>query len=239
MRYAELPLPPQLDALVAGVWTLDAGEDARGWIEHEATPDGCVEAIARTRGRSSWRRDQPDLFVTGLSGRPIRFGFSGDAAFVAIKLWPWAWEILSDAPCPAFADDWVPLAADHPLAAVLRGEPQTIAERLAQLFAGRPVPPIAQAILSARSVAEMAEQAGLAPRALQRWFAAHIGLSPRTYLKLRRFQETLRALPDQASLAGHAADHGYADQAHMARDFRALAGAPPREARKRVRGPFL
>lgn len=239
MRYAELPLPPELDALVAAAWTLDAGDDARDWIEHEATPDGCVEVIARTSGRSAWRREQPALFVTGLSAAPIRFGFSGDAAFVAIKLWPWTWDVLDGPPVTHFADDWAAMAEDHPLAAIATGDTTEIPARLAALFAGRGPPPIAAAILRARSVSAIGTASGLGPRALQRWFATHIGLPPRTYLKLLRFRESLRDLADGPSLADHAADHGYADQAHMARDFRALAGTAPSAARERARGPFL
>ena len=239
MRYADLPLPPGLDLLVVGMWKLVSDADAHGWIEHEATPDGCVEVIARTHGRSAWRREQPDMFVTGLSDRPIRFGFSGAASFVAIRLWPWAWEALGGARCPEFADNWIPLAGDHPLAPLLTGDIAAIPHRLAALFADVQVPPIPRAILRARSVADIGAATGFAPRTVQRWFARHIGLPARTYLKLLRFRDTLRGLTQGPSLAEQAAENGYADQAHMARDFRALAGTSPREARKRAQGPFI
>lgn len=77
------------------------------------------------------------------------------------------------------------------------------------------------------------------PRALQRWFARHVGMPPRRYLKLLRFQGAFETLAGEASLAGHAAAQGFADQAHMARAFRDLAGVPAGTARRRARGPFL
>lgn len=235
MDYAELPLPPALDGLVATIWTLAGSEP--GWVEHEATPDGCIELIRRHAGRSAWRRDQPEFFATGLSPHPIRFGFSGDACFTAIKLWPWAWHALGGAPCPGFADDWIALAPDSPLAALLEGDPVA---NLARALAGIAPPPLARAILASDSVGEIAARTGLPHRRLQRIFARELGLAPRTYLRLLRFRAALRDIQQgTGSLADTAAARGYADQAHMARDFRDLAGLPPSGARIRARGPFL
>jgi transcriptional regulator GlxA family with amidase domain len=63
---------------------------------------------------------------------------------------------------------------------------------------------------------------------------------PRTYLRALRFQQTFAGLARSGdSLADHAAAHGFADQAHMAREFRALAGQPASRARRRAQPPFL
>jgi AraC-like DNA-binding protein len=235
MDYAELPLPPALDGLVAAVWTL-AG-DQPGWVEHEATPDVCIELIHRSAGRSKWRRDQPEYFATGLSERPIRFSFSGDARFTAIKLWPWAWHALGGAPCPSFADDWIAVPPDAPLAALLRGDPVA---NLTQALHGFAPPPLARAILASASVAGLSARTRLPHRRLQRIFARELGLAPRAYLRLLRFRAAMQDVQRSAdSLADTAAARGYADQAHMARDFRTLAGVPPSGARARARGPFL
>jgi AraC-like DNA-binding protein len=224
---------------VPSVWTLAPAEEAVEWTEHEAMPDGCIEIVRRHGGRSAWRREQPELFVAGLGSAPIRFGFSGDAAFTGVKLWPWAWEALGGIPCPAFADDWIALPLHHPMALLLDGTAATVAGRIAEVLEAMETPPIAKAILAARSVAELSRTTGWPPRRLQRWFEAHIGLAPRTYLRVIRFQSSLRALGETHNLADHAAAHGYADQAHMARDFRRLAGTPPSHARRRAQGPFL
>jgi AraC-like DNA-binding protein len=240
MRYVEHALPPALHRLAPSTWSLAQGDgNPPVCIEHEATPDGCVEIIRRHSGRSVWRRDQPELFVTGLGAAPVRFGFSRDARFTAVKLWPWAWETLGGTPCPGFADDWTALPADHPAASWLDGEADQAAELAAAAIADIPCPPIGEAVLAARTTAELRAATGWPARRLQRWFEAHIGLAPRTYLRVIRFQGSLRALGESPNLADHAAAHGYADQAHMARDFRRLAGTPPSDARRRAQGPFL
>jgi AraC-like DNA-binding protein len=240
MEYRERVLPPSLDGWVAAVWTMRHQGAADEWIEHEATPDGCVEAIVRLSGRSIWRREQPACFATGLSRQPIRFGFSGDAAFVAVKLWPWAWEALGGALCPVFADDWIALDDQNPLAQLLTQSPEALVDGLAAALVDKAPEPVGNAILAAHGVADLGRCTGLAPRALQRWFARHVGMPPRDYLRVLRFSETMRALPrDDTKLAEVAAERGYADQAHMARDFRAMAGAAPNRARRRAKGPFL
>jgi AraC-like DNA-binding protein len=236
MDYAELPLPPELDGFVAAVWTMSAGSD--GWIEHEAAPDGCIELIRRHSGQSVWREAQPSLFVTGLAQTTAKLAFSGDARFTAIKLWPWAWHALGGDPCPGFADGWRAIAETDPLAALLpeSGDPLP---GLVRAFASIPLPPIA-AVRNAATVEAITRATGLPHRGLQRLFARDFGMPPRNYLRLLRFRDALIEVQSSPEpLADAAAATGYADQAHMARDFRTLAGLPPREARARAKGPFV
>ncbi|MEG3180788.1 helix-turn-helix domain-containing protein [Sphingomonas sp. LT1P40] len=236
MDYAETPLPPELDGLVAAIWTMSAAGNE--WVDYEAVPDGCIELIRRHSGRSIWRSEQPSLFVTGLALTPARLRFSADARFTAIKLWPWAWHMIGRTPCPGFVDNWRPLAEDDPLAALLP-EAGVAMPRLTAAFDGIRPPPIA-AIRTADSVAALARSTGLSPRQLQRLFARETGMPPRSYLRLLRFREAMAMLqsPD-TPLADTAAATGYADQAHMTREFGSLAGMPPGTARRRAKGPFV
>lgn len=239
MDYAELPLPPALDDLVAAIWTIAGGTDADDWIEQDATPDGCIEIIRRIEGRSIWDKEQPSLFATGLNLAPVRFRMSGDARFIGIRLWPWAWAMLSDLPCPAFAGRWIALDPDSAPGSLL-ADPNTLVPRLADAFAaGRPHP-LGQHILAATSVADIVRASGQGHRTIQRWFERVIGLPPRSYLRLIRFRRTMADFAGPATtLADQAARHGFADQAHMARDFRLLARTGPRDARATAKGPFL
>ncbi|HST36620.1 MAG TPA: helix-turn-helix domain-containing protein, partial [Allosphingosinicella sp.] len=194
---------------------------AEDWAEQQAVPDGCVELIRRRAGRSRWGAAQPKAFAVGLIERPESFSISGDARFEAVRLWPWAWQLVSDIPLATMRGRWI--AYDGPF---------EIPAHPALAATGR-------AILGAASVAEMGERTGMSPRALQRWFAAHVGLPPRRYLRLLRFHKAFEQVPGDASLAAHAAEQGFADQAHMAREFREMAGVPAKKARRSARGPFL
>lgn len=234
MDYAEYPAPPRLDGLVKAIWRLEGGGPPDAWIDHEATPDGCVELIARTAGRSRWNGDQPALFAVGVGEAPVGFACSGDAVFVGLRLWPWAWEKLSPLPLAELKGRWLGVEAPR-FADVAEAE----AVATAALADEQALAAIGRALLAAGSVADMARATGMAPRTLQRWFVRHVGLSPRRYLRLLRFQKAFEGLPDAGALAGHAADHGFADQAHMAREFRAMAGRPAIKARTRSKGPFL
>ncbi|WP_164702000.1 AraC family transcriptional regulator [Modestobacter sp. KNN46-3] len=77
-------------------------------------------------------------------------------------------------------------------------------------------------------VAQVCAQFGLSERALQRLVHRRLGLTPKWLIQRRRLQEAaerLRAGP--ADLAGVAASLGYADQAHLTRDFARVTGVPP------------
>jgi AraC-like DNA-binding protein len=237
--YAELPLPPALDGLVAAIWTIAGDGTARDWIEQDATPDGCIEIIRRTHGRSIWGEEQPPLFATGLNLVPVRFRMSGDARFIGIRLWPWAWAMLSDLPCPAFAGRWVALD-ETSVAGPLPDEPDGIVPYLTKAFAAAPSQPFGAHVLAATSVADIVRTSGYGHRMVQRWFERVVGLPPRSYLRLIRFRKAMADVAEPATtLADQAARHGFADQAHMARDFRLLARTAPRAARAKAKGPFL
>jgi transcriptional regulator GlxA family with amidase domain len=94
--------------------------------------------------------------------------------------------------------------------------------------------------LAAASVADIVRTSGCSHRTVQRWFEQMIGIPPRSYLRLIRFRRTLADFAGPTpSLATEAAKRGFADQSHMARDFRLLAHTQPRTARALAKGPFL
>ena len=80
-----------------------------------------------------------------------------------------------------------------------------------------------------RRVADFARAEGMSVRLLQRLFAGYVGVGPKWVILRYRIHEALEhAEADRkADWAALAADLGYADQAHLVRDFTATVGVPP------------
>lgn len=239
MDYQETSPPEALRPLVKAGWTLRASGDPSARLLHAATPDGCVEIIRRLRGRSAWGAEQPETFVAGLATRPAELELSGDSSFVALRLWPWAWNALARIRSPALVDRWADLSEAAPGFAM----PATVEAAMAamaEVRLGSESAALGTAIVEARTVEALCAASGRPRRWLQRWFEREIGVPPRRYLRLLRFQATLAGLQrSDETLAAQAAEHGFADQAHMAREFRAIARARAGTARLRAKGPCL
>jgi AraC-like DNA-binding protein len=77
------------------------------------------------------------------------------------------------------------------------------------------------------TVDALACRCGVSRRQLERDFRHWIGMSPGAYARLLRFQRAATAVASGMPLAHVAADCGYADQAHMTRSFRKMAGTTP------------
>jgi len=244
LNYSEHQPPPKLACAVKVAWSLTIPADA-GPVVHTAMPDGCIEVIVREHGQSHWLRAQPRNFVAGLIDRPAQLQFSAGARFTGLRLWPWAWTWLSGAPL-ALRNDWQPLA-DVDLSADARSalsQPWAGSwEALESLF-GESIDALDQRIATAalrnEQTSLMARDAATSTRSCQRWFVRHAGITPRSFRRLRRFEQGLRALEgSSASLAEHAQLAGFADQAHMAREFRRYAEQSAQVLRERLKGPFV
>lgn len=80
-----------------------------------------------------------------------------------------------------------------------------------------------------RRVDELSAASGMTARSLQRLFADYVGVSPKWVMRRARLHEAAERADsgepvDWASLA---ANLGYADQAHLTRDFTATLGVSP------------
>ncbi|MEU6270510.1 helix-turn-helix domain-containing protein [Saccharopolyspora shandongensis] len=72
----------------------------------------------------------------------------------------------------------------------------------------------------------LADELGTSVRRLQRLFAEYVGIGPKWVIRRYRLREATERL-GEGNWAALAAELGYADQAHFARDFKDMFGEPP------------
>jgi AraC-like DNA-binding protein len=80
-----------------------------------------------------------------------------------------------------------------------------------------------------RTVADVSREIGWSRRWFTHAFAEHVGMTPKRYCRLLRFQHVVRQIASQESVdwAELALAGGFCDQAHLVHDFRAFAGLSP------------
>lgn len=201
-----------------------AGRGARGTV----LPDGCMDLL--------WVDGR--LLVAGPDTGPHPAGEVPGGAFAGIRFAPGTAPALLGVPAHALRDRRVELADLWPARDVRRlaglvaayGDPRAGLEGLARARAAEAGPPdplaaeVAARLRAGETVAAIAAAVGLGERQLHRRSLDAFGYGPRTLgrvLRLRRALALARAGMPYAEVA-HAA--GYADQAHLARDVRTLAG---------------
>ena len=100
-------------------------------------------------------------------------------------------------------------------------------------------PAVAQALQQFRtvtSVGDVVRSSGYSHRRFIALFSRSVGLTPKAYCRVLRFQDVLRRARRRmsASLIDIAADAGYSDQSHFTREFREFAGVTPADYRGRA-----
>jgi AraC-like DNA-binding protein len=225
------PLRPFLECL--WVNSVPAGRPDRRIL-----PDGRMDLV--------WIRGH-GVLVAGPQTRHTKRPVEAPLAAFGARFHPGAAPSLLRVPASELLDGHVPLAAiDARLAArldarleaarddreTLAGLELELARRLDRLAPPDPAMRAAVDLLrqGCASVAGVAERVFVSERQLHRRFTETVGYGPKTLQRILRFQRAVRELrSDRAELAGAAATAGYADQAHLSRESRRLAGLSPRE----------
>jgi AraC-like DNA-binding protein len=84
-------------------------------------------------------------------------------------------------------------------------------------------------IHTAPLMAKVSDQIGISSRRLIQLFSGHVGLTPKLFCRVRRFQRVLQLVHEGTGFdwVELAADCGYFDQAHFIHDFTAFSGMTP------------
>ena len=197
--------PDRYDALIGGLHTrpaLIAHHGRQFGVQLSLTPLGCRALLGLPAGALA----AVDCHLDDVLGAP---GRELTERFRAANDWPGRFTAIEQALLRVVDDD-------------VRVSPEVReAWRLTTANAGR------------LRVGEIARRVGWSDRHLLDRFRAETGISPKEAARVARFDRARRALaarvarggpPDLAALSAVA---GYADQAHLTREWRAFTGLPP------------
>ena len=221
--------------------------DLRGQPPHEQTvlPHPNVHLVFEASGAGIFGVDRR-LFTRSLSGLGLGFGvrFTAggfrpfwqapisqltDRVVPAARLFGPGAETTRQAIMDVFdsggfdVDDGVMIGCAEALLLSVLPERDPLAEQAAALVARVTDDP------GLRRVDELAASSGLSVRTLQRLFADYVGVSPKWVMRRARLHEAAERADggEPVDWAALASDLGYADQAHLTRDFTVTIGVPP------------
>ncbi len=245
--YAEPRPPLALGSHVACNWTLGAA-DLRA---HRVLPDGCMDLLfdvaagtGQVIGVMTRAEVVPCVERVDLLG--VRFRPGEATAFLGFSAREARDRTLSlDEVWGRIGSDLAQRLADAAPASRLRLLDAWLLDRkLRARFAEprvRKAIRVLEATRGATPVRDLAAHAGLGERQLERAFDERVGVSPKALARAIRLQAFVAALDRRAgaSLAAVAADAGFADEPHLVREVKALAGVTPRELyRERMSDSF-
>ncbi|GAB2824929.1 AraC family transcriptional regulator [Actinoallomurus bryophytorum] len=207
--------------LVECSWEQRVDSDA---FVQRVLPDACADLIVSTAGEATVVGPATSVQLPRLSGGERLRGLRLRTAAIGPALGLPAYE-LRDLQVP-LRDLFPAREAGRIADQVRRGELPSF------LDPGAREPRVERALGGLRRrarVGDIAEDLGMSSRHLRRLVLANTGLEPRTLSRIARFQCFLDLADHTAgpSLADLAARAGYADQAHLAREVRALSGLTP------------
>jgi AraC-like DNA-binding protein len=242
LMYREYAPGPTLAQTVECYWSSTAVAPAGGSILHRVLPDGCMDLLfdfAAAGGEHAT--------IVGTMTRPLLVTGEGAADLFGIRFRPGGITRF----LPLDATELTDARAD--LSAVARRLAGELWDRLGEAEPARR-PAVAEAALLVRlpasglidpyvrhcvarleaargalPIARLDASTGLSGRQIERKFARHVGLTPKTFARVVRFRSLLSAAwtAGARDWAGLAADAGYADQPHLVREFRSFAGLSP------------
>lgn len=232
IAYRELSPPPALADHVVAVWLRRGTEHASPPLR--VVPDGSADIIWCDDGRSvttlvAGPDTEAQLAPLAAGSRMVGIRFAPGAADAVLGI---PLDVLCNLRVP-LSELWGPVAEELSEQVALSARPElSLATAVRQRITSPPDPvvsAVARRLEFAAGpgvVSRLAVDVGLSVRQLQRRCRTAFGYGPKTLQQVLRFQRALRLARAGGRLADVAAVVGYADQAHMARDTRRLAGVP-------------
>jgi len=251
MRYSEIKPTARLRPFVECFWTLEGNGSVDASPAERILPDGCVELILNFGDRflqhfDGERELQPRNFLVGQMTGPILISPCGAVELLGVRFQPGGTRPFLDVPAHEVTDRVVDLGGlsgklergllracvdARTLNDKVAAADAFLSSRLSERKCDSPLLALAATIIDCRglvSVDQLASDAGVSSRQLERRFQREVGLGPKLLARIVRFQQVFRAVEwGNAAWADVAVECGYYDQAHLIRDFNQFAQQTP------------
>ena len=219
MPYREWEPPASLRSSVACLWSHRVGPDP-----NPVLPDGCSDLV--------WVAGE-GAHVAGPDTGPSVVSLEPGAVIVGLRFRPGAGGAAIGVPLDELRDQRVDLPG---LDVAGDLSPSAAADTLTRFAAdgldgSGPDPVVQQAIEllvdPGVDLTRVRREVEVSERQLRRRFGAAVGYGPKTLQRVLRFRRFLDGLDGETDLADAAARTGFADQPHLNRECRDLAGMTP------------
>jgi len=215
--YREFRPPAMLSDLIECAWVVDG---APGPVR--VLPDGCMD-LMRMDGRIIVAGPDTSASVTGRDADP----------FVGLRFHPGVLPRLLGVPASELRNTRVALSEVRPVPHRMR----SLVQLTTDLASDGPRPEtapwslpllrhITKSLAGGAAVSDVAQEVGWSSRTLQRQCGAVYGYGPATLRRILRFRQAAKLLDEGLPTTEVAARAGYADQPHLHREVRNLAGIP-------------
>lgn len=257
-RYAEHPSCAALRPYVECFWSRISAGPAEEAGPHRVLPDGCMDIIFNFG--EAWLTESPSgsvanrerSYVVGTMSRPVLVGMGGRVEFLGVRFRPAKAHLFLRLPAVELTNRSAALdnlwgRAGKELEARLVELP-TFQQKLSHLeqellhrlpLDGKQDSCVDAAIdfvlrsRGASSVKVLSTLTGISRQYLARKFAQYVGVSPKLFCRVIRFQNLLKQMKRSEPLRWSTAaqELGYYDQAHMIWDCKEFSGLSPEKYR--------
>jgi len=251
MRYREFYPQAPLSRFVECFWSLEAEASSEPGQPERILPDGCSELILNfgasfSQHQGESRTRQPRNFLVGQMTGPILISPTGAVELIGIRFHPGGTFPFFRVPMHELTDQVTDLGS---LAGSLE---RTLLDATVNLLDMAERVAAIEVLLTTHvlrckddswllrlalkvvesgglvSVDQLAHEAGISSRQLERRFLREVGLGPKMLSRILRFQQVFRAVERcDGAWAPVAIECGYYDQAHLIRDFNQFAQQTP------------
>jgi len=253
MSYKEFAPCDELKPYVECFWTQSSSDTVV--IPHlsfdKIVPDGCIDFLFRIEPTLNQSSVTASIIGTMTTSIDVP---KGNSKIVAVRFKPGGSLPFLSTPANLITDQDIDLASvwgdrisqltDQIFNAVDLYQATQVLEKelLTKLHTSQNINPIITRLIDSIetriedvTVDDFIQIYGKSSRQLERLFLTHVGIGPKMFLRIKRFQSvdrSLRLIPEVVDWADLAVKNGYFDQSHLIRDCKLMTSLTPVNYRK-------